>query len=74
MMGKTPLVRLQQSVSGRYFSSLLGLFVGLYVITKWAIVSFGVAVAVWTVAILMCGYLALRYGDEFWRGVFGRNR
>jgi hypothetical protein len=52
--------------------ALLGFFVGLYLIGKWLIVSVGAAVAVWAGAILACGYLALKYGDEFWHGMFGR--
>jgi hypothetical protein len=54
--------------------ALLGAFVGLDFVARWLIVSVGVAVAVWAVAILACGCLALKYGDEFWYGVFGRNR
>ena len=54
--------------------ALLGCFVGLYLIAKWLIVSAGVAVAVWAGAMLMCGGLALKYGDAFWYGLFGRNR
>jgi hypothetical protein len=55
-------------------AALLGFFVGLYFIAKWIIVSFGVAVGIWAVAMLACGYLALKYGDEFWYGMFGRNK
>jgi hypothetical protein len=54
--------------------ALLGFFVGLYLIAKWTIMSFSVAAGVWAVAILVCGNLALRYGDEFWYGLFGRNK
>lgn len=54
--------------------ALLGLFVGLYFIAKWIVVSFGVAIGIWAVAILACGYLALKYGDEFWYGMFGRKK
>lgn len=54
--------------------ALLGFFVGLYFIAKWKIVSFGAAVGTWGVAILVCGCLSLKYGDEFWYGIFGRNR
>lgn len=54
--------------------ALLGFFVGLYLIAKWIIMSFGVAAGVWAVAVLVCGYLAQRYGDEFWNGLFGRNK
>lgn len=53
--------------------ALLGFFVGLYGSAKWKIMSFGAAVGMWVVAILACGYLALKYGDEFWYGIFGRN-
>jgi hypothetical protein len=54
--------------------ALLGFFVGLYFIAKWFIVSFGVAISIWATAILVCGCLALKYGDEFWYGLFGRNK
>ena len=53
---------------------LLGFFVGLYFIAKWAIVSPTCAVAIWTVAVLACSSLALKYGDEFWYAMFGRHR
>lgn len=54
--------------------ALVGFFVGLYLIAKWTVMSFGVAAAIWTLAILACGYLAFRYGDEFWYSLFGRNK
>lgn len=54
--------------------ALLGLFVGLYFIAKWSVMSFGVAVTVWGAAMLICGYLAMKYGDEFWYGMFGRDK
>jgi hypothetical protein len=54
--------------------ALLGLFVGLYFIAKWSVMSIGVAVTVWGAAILICAYLAMKYGDEFWYGMFGRNK
>lgn len=54
--------------------ALLGFFVGLYFICKWTVMSIGVATFVWTVAISVCAYLALEYGDEFWYGLFGRNK
>jgi len=54
--------------------ALLGLFVGLYFIAKWSVVSLGVAVTVWGATIIVCGYLAMKYGDEFWYGIFGRNK
>lgn len=54
--------------------AMLGFVAGLYFIAKWMIVSFGVAIGIWALAMLACGYLALRYGDEFWYGMFGRNK
>jgi hypothetical protein len=54
--------------------ALLGFFFGLYFIAKWTIMSFGVATGVWAMAILVCGYLSLKLGDEFWHGMFGRNK
>lgn len=54
--------------------ALLGVFIGLYCIAKWRIISSGTAVVTLVVAILVCGCLALKYGDEFWYGLFGRNK
>ena len=31
------------------------------------------ALLVWVAAILACGYLALKRGDEFWYGLFRRH-
>ena len=69
-----PEVRKMEKATRIGCGALLGCFVGLYLIAKWTIMSFGVAAGVWAVAILVCGYLALRYGDEFWYGLFGRNK
>jgi len=54
--------------------AMLGFFVGLYFIAKWGIVSFGAAIGIWGATMLVCGCLALKLGDEFWYGMFGRNR
>jgi hypothetical protein len=53
---------------------MLGFFVGLYFIAKWSIVSLGAAIGIWGATMLVCGCLALKLGDEFWYGMFGRNR
>jgi hypothetical protein len=54
--------------------ALLGFFVGLYFIAKWRIVSFGAEISIWAATIVACGCLALKFGDEFWYGMFGRNK
>jgi hypothetical protein len=48
--------------------ALLGVFIGLAVLTRAAAETFG---GLWTclgVSMLICGLLAVRYGDEFFKG------
>lgn len=54
--------------------ALLGVVFGLITVVKYLSESVAGAVAVMTGAICVCGYLALKYGDEFWYAVFGRGR
>ena len=54
--------------------ALLGFFFGFYVVIKYAFSSFGSAAAIIVAAICVCGCLALKYGDEFWYAIFGRDR
>jgi hypothetical protein len=54
--------------------ALLGVVFGLITVLKYSFESVGGAVAVITGAIFVCGYLALKCGDEFWYAVFGRGR
>ncbi|WP_036168704.1 hypothetical protein [Massilia sp. 9096] len=53
---------------------LLGFFAGHYFVAKWRIVSFDAGIGIWAATMLVCGCLALKLGDEFWYGMFGRNR
>lgn len=54
--------------------ALLGFVFGFYIVVKYSFESFGSAAAVITAAIWVCGYLALKYGDEFWYSIFGGSR
>lgn len=54
--------------------ALLGFILGLYIVVKYSFESFWCAVAVVIAAICTCGYIALKYGDEFWYSFFGRGR
>ena len=71
---ETPKIGTTEKVTRFVCGSLLGVFVGLYCIAKWKIMSSGTAVGTWVLAILVCGYLAVKYGDEFRYGIFGRNK
>jgi hypothetical protein len=53
--------------------ALLGVGVGLYFLAKWTIMSFGLAAAIMIAAVCGCGYLAMKYGDEFWYALFDRD-
>lgn len=55
------------------YGALLGFILGFYIVVKYWFESLGCAVAV-VVAICTCGYLALKYGDEFSYAIFGRGR
>ena len=50
--------------------AILGFFVGVFFIVKWAVVSFGAAAGILVLAILVCGYLTLKYGRDFWNDPF----
>jgi hypothetical protein len=54
--------------------ALLGFIFGLYIVVKYSFDSNGCTVAVIIAAICTCGYLALKYGDEFWYSIFDRDR
>jgi hypothetical protein len=49
--------------------AILGLLVGGYLVLREAYASFGLCIAVIVAAVLICGLLALKYGDEFWHFV-----
>ena len=51
--------------------ALLGVVVGISLAVKLALDSFGWSVAIVVGAVLVCGFLALKHGDEFWYAVFG---
>ena len=63
-----------QKVTRFVCGAMLGFFVGLYFIAKCRIVSFGSGIGIWIATMLVCACLALKLGDEFWYGMFGRNR
>lgn len=73
-MNEKPGISSGEKVTRFVCGGLLGFFVGMYFIAKWAIVSPTVAVAIWAVTVLACGSLALKFGDEFWYGMFGRHK
>lgn len=54
--------------------ALLGVFVGFYVAFRFTLLSFGLTTAIIVGAVLTCGFLALKFGDEFWHAVFGTSR
>jgi hypothetical protein len=54
--------------------TLLGVIVGIVLAIKLTLSSFGLIAAVIVGAVLVCGFLALRYGDEFWYAVLGSAR
>jgi hypothetical protein len=47
--------------------ALLGLVVALLLLLQWAYLSMGAMVFILLVSVGTCAWLALRYGDEFWR-------
>lgn len=51
--------------------ALLGIFAGIGIAIKLTLYSFGWVAAVIVGAVLVCGFLALKYGDGFWYAVFG---
>lgn len=53
---------------------LFGVFVGIYLAFRLALSSYGLSIAIIVVAILVCGFLALKHGDEFWYAVLGKSR
>lgn len=53
--------------------ALLGIFVGIGIAVKLTLYSFGWVAAVIVGAVLVCGFLALKGGDGFWRAVIGRD-
>lgn len=51
--------------------ALLGIVAGICLAVRLALDSLGAIAAVIVGAILVCGFLALKLGDEFWEDVFG---
>lgn len=54
--------------------ALLGVVFGFYLVIKYDFSSLGSASFVVIATACLSGYLALKYGDEFWYAVFGRHR
>jgi hypothetical protein len=53
--------------------ALLGVFVGIYFAFRLTLSSFGLTAAIIVGTVLICGFLALKYGDEFWYAVLGKS-
>ncbi len=51
--------------------AVLGVVLGVVLAVKWALSSLGAIAGDVVVAVLVCGLLALKYGDAFWYGIFG---
>jgi hypothetical protein len=71
---ENPKIGTMEKVTRFVCGAILGFFVGLYFIATWRIVSFCAGIGIWVATMLLCGSLALKLGDEFWYGMFGRNR
>jgi uncharacterized membrane protein len=54
--------------------ALFGVFSGIYLAFRLTLSSSGMTVAVIVGAVLICGFLAFKYGDEFWQAIIGRSR
>jgi uncharacterized membrane protein len=54
--------------------ALLGVVFGFYLVFKYDFSSLGSAACVIIAATCLCGYFALKFGDEFWYSVLGRHR
>ncbi|MFZ6672721.1 hypothetical protein [Undibacterium sp. Xuan67W] len=46
--------------------ALLGVFVGKGLVLEYVVSSFGLKLGMVVAATLVCGFLAMKYGDEFW--------
>ena len=46
--------------------AIFGVFLGILIVVRIAFSSFGAIAAVIAFSIFVCGFLALKYGDEFW--------
>lgn len=51
--------------------AVFGVFFGFFLVIRFALSSFGLAAVAIVGAVCVCGYLALKYGDEFWYSIFG---
>jgi hypothetical protein len=54
--------------------ALLGILFGFYLAFRFTVLSFGMAAAVVLGVVVLCGYLALRYGDDFWHWILSNVR
>jgi hypothetical protein len=54
--------------------ALFGAIVAIYFAFRLALSSFGLVAAIIVVAVLVCGFLALKHGDNFWYAVLGKAR
>lgn len=69
-----PKIGTAEKVTRFVCGTVLGTFVAVYFLAKFAVESWAAAAAIWAGAMLVCGGLALKYGDEFWYALFGRGR
>jgi hypothetical protein len=46
--------------------ALFGALAGFFIAAKAMVMTFGTLAAVMVCAVLACGYLAMRLGDDFW--------
>lgn len=67
-----PEVSKSEKVTRIGCGAILGLVLGISFVVQLSFSSFGSVVTVIIVAICVCAYLALKYGDEFWYWIFGR--
>ena len=67
-----PLVSQEEKVTRFGCGAVFGLFFGFFLVLKFSLASLGIAAVTIVGAIGICGFLALRYGDEFWYAIFGR--
>jgi hypothetical protein len=66
-----PVISKEEKVTRFGFGAVFGLFFGFFLVLKFALASFGIAVMTIVGAICICGLLALRHGDRFWYAIFG---
>jgi uncharacterized membrane protein len=69
-----PQISRSEKVTRIGCGAVFGIFFGFFLVIKFALSSFGAIAGIVALAICVCAYLALKYGDEFWYSIFGRGR